>query len=405
VPLGPTPKEVAVRVHEYAHLTLNRECPAFAEEGREMVASGALDEQWLQGGLDVAVNALAMKRGCPEVCNLPLDNLKEGMPEELQAIWALRKMSTGRTRAGLVKSPGFTLDAGAKEIVAECYRQMAHIGEHAAYASLRAQRACLSTLKSTQDYFRARQELGDPSEAARTGLEDLARQALRALEELVPKRIQNLRESLLGDSEEGNTEVDVDRRSNHWGRLTVKVAELDKAAIWRGPERRPSFMGGFRSAFRLLIPAFDGKAWAIKRKLAGGTILIDGSGSMSIDPDQLKLILQMAPLAQIAIYSGNGSSIAAYGTLWVLARNRRYTSKLPELHGGNVVDGPALRWLLNQKMPRVWICDGLVTGAGDTPAPNLTIEAFRLAKTGGVHQFHSLSSYLEFLKAGGRPAV
>lgn len=97
------------------------------------------------------------------------------------------------------------------------------------------------------------------------------------------------------------------------------------------------------------------------------SIAIDVSGSMSFGPADLQRIVDAAPHAQIALYSG----LSNCGYLVHLTSQRRRISS-DQLHkarrhmpGGNVVDVPALLWLGAQRGLRLWLCDGIVTGTGD----------------------------------------
>jgi hypothetical protein len=62
--------------------------------------------------------------------------------------------------------------------------------------------------------------------------------------------------------------------------------------------------------------------------------------------------------------------------------------------GGNVVDTEALRWLASQPGPRVWICDGFVTGMMDHEGMNITRECGILATRARVKRFQSIEEYL-----------
>jgi hypothetical protein len=104
-----------------------------------------------------------------------------------------------------------------------------------------------------------------------------------------------------------------------------------------------------------------------RRRGAGssGAVLIDTSGSMCVDADGIARIIEAAPAALVAIYSGRGD----HGELRIVAQNghRADPAQLRPYGGGNVVDLPALRWLARQAAPRVWISDGHVTGCNDVP--------------------------------------
>jgi len=149
----------------------------------------------------------------------------------------------------------------------------------------------------------------------------------------------------------------------------------------------------------------DGRAWHAKLAGLGGTILLDHSGSMSINEAQLQQLLHRSPLATIAAYSGGDyvdTDGWAAGHLTILAKEGRYAAKSvwPMFAGGNVVDGPALRWLAKQARPRVWISDGEVTaatlGTNEKDASNaMKLECALLCRMAGIAQYNGIAGYLE----------
>lgn len=96
---------------------------------------------------------------------------------------------------------------------------------------------------------------------------------------------------------------------------------------------------------------------------AGGTILVDASGSMG-SFDEIIPWMEKAPFGTIAYYSGGTSD----GELVIYARNGRKADHFKHPHGGNTVDGPALDWLLQQPGPRIFITDRGFCGASDSYA-------------------------------------
>jgi hypothetical protein len=156
--------------------------------------------------------------------------------------------------------------------------------------------------------------------------------------------------------------------------------------------RRPSDEGTtIRRLDRLLV---DGRVFATKRHLPGGTVLIDASGSMGWSPEELLKCLEAAPAATIAIYSGRGNR----GVLRVVAKDGRMIAPdlvAPPCGGGNIVDGPALEWLASQAEPRIWISDGVVTGVDDMEYAVLSAEAERHQMTGRVRRLDNLGAATE----------
>ena len=192
-----------------------------------------------------------------------------------------------------------------------------------------------------------------------------------------------------------------DKRSDgKWGQLKdIRKLRLEKMRKIEGNHRRRSLLQGTRigALHRLLT---DGKAFKRKTKRQanqGGTFLIDASGSMSIKSSAIARILQETPAAKVAIYCANGERgniaiIAEDGRMASEEAIREFRDKTGEC---NTIDGPVLRWLGQQAQPRIWICDGFVTGVGDHEAANLTIEATTLAKMFNIKRIQSLEHLQE----------
>ena len=89
-------------------------------------------------------------------------------------------------------------------------------------------------------------------------------------------------------------------------------------------------------------------------------------------------IMQLLPAVNIAMYNGSHNS----GDLHVIARNgmRVDDTYLAKHSGrGNVVDGPALRWLATMPARRIWVSDMYVFGSstgGSSSGFNLLKECY-----------------------------
>jgi hypothetical protein len=98
-----------------------------------------------------------------------------------------------------------------------------------------------------------------------------------------------------------------------------------------------------------------------RKRSRGGTIVIDASGSMSINESQIDAIMDRCPLGTIASYSGDR---AWEGDLYVIAqKGKRAIDNLRPPGKMNLVDVPALEWMVKQDGPYYWVCDGCVSGA------------------------------------------
>jgi hypothetical protein len=117
--------------------------------------------------------------------------------------------------------------------------------------------------------------------------------------------------------------------------------------------------------------ASDKQIFKQKQNVLGGTILIDASGSMSFSGQDILEIMSLLPAVTIAMYNGYGNS----GDLRIIGRNgMRVTEEYINdwSGGGNVVDGPALKWLATMPERRIWVSDMYIFGAsGDTSGFNL----------------------------------
>lgn len=189
-------------------------------------------------------------------------------------------------------------------------------------------------------------------------------------------------------------------KNSPWGQMHIEQPELvqnimQKLEVKKNP--RSSDMGDtVRSLHRYMM---DGMVFKTKRKVAGGTLLIDASGSMSLSPQQVWLILRAAPAATIAIY---GAPEDNSGILRILARDGRmvHNKLVKSPGGGNIIDGPALVWLAANKPPRVWVSDGGVTGIGDSGSGKiLRDQANIIMKHGKIIRFHHVEETLEAFAA------
>ena len=154
-----------------------------------------------------------------------------------------------------------------------------------------------------------------------------------------------------------------------WGRLLDCVElKLTRAVRPRRPlGRRFEDTGVIPTAVHRLT--VDGAVFASRRRVKGGTILCDYSGSMSYDDSDIERIIQGAPAATIAFYAGGRRGGKPVGRIAIAAKNGRAAdceAVQRAMPGGeNFIDGPALRWLAKQPAPRFWVSDEGVGGVDD----------------------------------------
>lgn len=192
----------------------------------------------------------------------------------------------------------------------------------------------------------------------------------------------------------------IDDALAQWG--TMNIIEHRMGVRHRekhGKRWRPSETGPVPRYLHL--KAGSDAVFASKRRAPGGTVLIDCSGSMEWDAQDIADCVEQAPGATIACYSGNSDT----GTLHIFAKKGRrstaaYISGIAEMMPpSNVIDGPALEWLARQAEPRIWISDGGVTGVADSQSAGLLIHADSIVKRGRIVMLPKTTQAAKALRA------
>lgn len=153
-----------------------------------------------------------------------------------------------------------------------------------------------------------------------------------------------------------------------WGELKVKRLPMTRRAKGGLGRKRIASATG-RNPRRIGNALVDPqrRVFDATKKGNGGVVLIDGSGSMSLQSKQILEITEQAPGCTVAVYSADRDN--KLDNLLVLAENGKMVGELPKRNGGNGVDGEAIRWALKQRKrsstPVVWITDGQVHGLGN----------------------------------------
>jgi hypothetical protein len=177
------------------------------------------------------------------------------------------------------------------------------------------------------------------------------------------------------------------------------------------PPRTQDCMGKFRkhwkSAEEGVFPRYpqrllvDGRIFAKRVKLPGGTVLIDASGSMSLSAEQVSSIVDAAPGCIVANYSGNHND----GVLRILAKDgRRVSDSLcaRPSGGSNVIDYPAMKWAFKQRHPRILVSDFCVTGVGDAGCAGNVAQCHAVAKKGKFFVVPNADEAVKILRRLGK---
>ena len=123
----------------------------------------------------------------------------------------------------------------------------------------------------------------------------------------------------------------------------------------------------------------DKKVFTNKTTVAGGSMMIDCSGSMALYEEDIREIIDYLPAANIAGYVGYHDKIDGYeGMIRLIAKDGRIDTsafEALESYGANSVDLDGLKWLAEQPEPRIWISDQQVIGVNaNGNATNLSLE-------------------------------
>jgi len=133
------------------------------------------------------------------------------------------------------------------------------------------------------------------------------------------------------------------------------------------------------------------------KKQEGISILVDTSGSMSLDEEDMTRILTECPAATVASYSGPCSG--SRGTLIILARGKRRVAldNVPSAGGCNTIDLPALQWLARQPGPRYWLSDGGVTGKDNMGSARNSRQVWDLLKQADIFQVFDVDELIKVM--------
>ncbi len=374
---------LAVRIHELGHLGLLR-MGALPSGLLSALKRARIHFGWVQFSLDVVVNSFMLARGNPEISRLQLWSglPPPDIPRWMAAMEFLRCEGLSRElnmRMSLQGRAHFItqeleLLCSTAQLLRNCGSQAGNVGTTCKpLLSIKEMRALLLPLQKT---------FGPKSMQAGHSLVD----------------------SGYLEASGGKPDSSSDPGVNQWGKMEIIEPPL---VLHSGkPDKMAKkLIAGFSGPFRFphrAVPAADGRAFGLKKRNHGGTILIDCSGSMNISIDQLRSLVSRSAAPTVAVYAGLPDNDS--GSLAIVSKGGRFADMeevASHFGKGNLVDGPALRWLSRQAAPRLWISDGHVTGRGDTSAANLEAEAGRIQKAARIRRIESFEACARRLGAAG----
>ena len=164
--------------------------------------------------------------------------------------------------------------------------------------------------------------------------------------------------------------------------------------------------------------AVDKAVFRATRREETGSVLVDVSGSMSMSYEELKAIIAAAPAGIVALYSGAGDHgyirIIGHRGKWMhmderspyiqemivkwrkegrsenwIAHNVQHFAWRMGMPGGNQIDKPALEWLAEQPLPRIWVSDGQVVSTSHGYSVRSVEDCIRVVKKARINRVNT----------------
>jgi hypothetical protein len=226
---------------------------------------------------------------------------------------------------------------------------------------------------------------------ARSSYRDLAREIDR-LSMLGEKHIkdQEKKEKRVGESYEYGNGKEYTDGSDRWYPLYVSKPEL--ALTHTGKLGRKVIYTDTGRAIKNIGRLFsdpEERIFTRKTRALGAVVVIDCSGSMSLDESDIDEMIKVSAGATVLCYSSDSMPSHDNPNAYVVARKGRRVRKLPYFHGGNGCDAPALMYGIkvlreSSRQPVIWISDEMVTGLNDSGGLSLREETNRIKQRYGV---------------------
>ena len=210
---------------------------------------------------------------------------------------------------------------------------------------------------------------------------------------------------------EGETPEGYEQRLNGEAR---RVKPGESAALWIATPpltengrnflsrtRRASSAGRLPKRLHRMLTDPERRIFDRVERQQGGIVVIDCSGSMQLDSQEVKEIVRYASGCTVIAYSHMG---AGRPNAWILAQDGAVISEadMPEMGKGNGVDEPVLAWAIkNRKKPSdpiVWVCDGHVTDCNDESSITVREACSKLAVEGKVRQVPDVQRAIRLLR-------
>jgi hypothetical protein len=192
----------------------------------------------------------------------------------------------------------------------------------------------------------------------------------------------------------------------HWCKLMPAYPKLELTHNGRmNRKRRAHDIGKSPKYLQRLLTDPSRRIFTKKSKSLGGIVVIDCSGSMSLSNDEIESLVSSASGSTVWAYSSGCRGYESENT-WLLAHNGKRVRVLPEFHGGNGVDLPALafakRYRRNKTDMMIWISDGMVTGNGNCGDRKLARATAHFIRKNDIHHVADVNEAIELMREAQR---
>lgn len=176
--------------------------------------------------------------------------------------------------------------------------------------------------------------------------------------------------------------------SDNWETLIVAKPMLTVSHTGKlGRRTVATNEGKYPRYIERLVTDPERRMFTRRTRSLGAVVVLDCSGSMGWDDEQLDRLISACAGATVLAYSSDRNPTTP--NAWVVAKRNQRVKHLPDFPGGNGVDGPAIMWAIrnlrySSSSPVIWVSDGQVTGKYDASSGELRREVKQICQKYGV---------------------
>ena len=193
-------------------------------------------------------------------------------------------------------------------------------------------------------------------------------------------------------------------KGSYYDEVRLMDSDLDQNHLGKMAKRRiPSNKGKAPRHVSRMVTDPHTRIFSRKIRAHGGVVLVDQSGSMSLEPSDVEAILSVAGGATVIGYSDCGDNVA---NVWLHAKNGKRSAIAPMGGNGNGVDGSALRYAISERArtgePIVWVTDGYAYNKNGNMGRREMNELVSLITRHGIHMVETPAQAVAILAKASR---